>query len=334
MATYTKRGKKVTVQVRLKGHYESQTFDSMGAARAWAVPLEADILAGARGEIPDKVFGAALARYRDEVSPTKKGAKWEIIRIEALLRDPIALVKFADFDSSHVASWRDRRLKLVKPASVRREWNLLSSICSVAIGEWKWLRMNPFSKAAGAKRPKNSKHRKEIILPADLAALEAKAAELGTAPARRMLRLAKFGIETAMRSSELIALGENPAAVCTTTRVAHLADSKNGHARDVPLSAEAVRLWEEAGNDTGESANRWGFTDASRDTQWRELRNAAAELHPPVVRLHFHDTRHTAITRLAKKLQILDLARMTGHTDLKELMTYYNESAADIARRL
>ncbi|KJK17754.1 hypothetical protein UB46_34680 [Burkholderiaceae bacterium 16] len=50
--------------------------------------------------------------------------------------------------------------------------------------------------------------------------------------------------------------------------------------------------------------------------------------------LTFHDTRHEAITRLAKKLQPLALARMTGHTDLNELMTYYNESAADIAALL
>ena len=50
--------------------------------------------------------------------------------------------------------------------------------------------------------------------------------------------------------------------------------------------------------------------------------------------LTFHDTRHEAITRLAKKLHPLDLARMTGHTNLQELMTYYNESAADVAAML
>jgi len=50
--------------------------------------------------------------------------------------------------------------------------------------------------------------------------------------------------------------------------------------------------------------------------------------------LHFHDTRHEAITRLAKKLDILDLARMTGHKDLKSLMTYYNATPAEIAAQL
>ena len=43
---------------------------------------------------------------------------------------------------------------------------------------------------------------------------------------------------------------------------------------------------------------------------------------------------HEAITRLARVLQPLDLARMVGHRDLKMLLTYYDESAEDIAKRL
>jgi hypothetical protein len=41
-----------------------------------------------------------------------------------------------------------------------------------------------------------------------------------------------------------------------------------------------------------------------------------------------------AITRLAKKLDVLDLARMVGHRDLKQLLVYYNESPNTIAERL
>ena len=41
-----------------------------------------------------------------------------------------------------------------------------------------------------------------------------------------------------------------------------------------------------------------------------------------------------AITRLAKKLDVLPLARMVGHRNIKELMTYYNATAAEIAERL
>jgi integrase len=48
----------------------------------------------------------------------------------------------------------------------------------------------------------------------------------------------------------------------------------------------------------------------------------------------FHDTPHLAITRLAKKLGVLDLARMVGHRDLRQLQVYYNVTAAAMAARL
>lgn len=50
--------------------------------------------------------------------------------------------------------------------------------------------------------------------------------------------------------------------------------------------------------------------------------------------LHFHDSRHEAITRLAKKLDVLALARAVWHRDLRMLQIYYNESATDLAKRL
>lgn len=38
--------------------------------------------------------------------------------------------------------------------------------------------------------------------------------------------------------------------------------------------------------------------------------------------------------RLAKKLNVLDLARMVGHKDLRQLQVYYNETAETMAARL
>ena len=48
----------------------------------------------------------------------------------------------------------------------------------------------------------------------------------------------------------------------------------------------------------------------------------------------FHDARATAITRLAKKVDVLTLARIVGHKNLSQLMVYYRESAEDIAKKL
>lgn len=50
--------------------------------------------------------------------------------------------------------------------------------------------------------------------------------------------------------------------------------------------------------------------------------------------LHFHDSRHEAITSLSKKLDVLALARAVGHRDLRMLMVYYNQSAEELAKLL
>lgn len=50
--------------------------------------------------------------------------------------------------------------------------------------------------------------------------------------------------------------------------------------------------------------------------------------------LTFHDSRHEVLTRLARKIDVLDLARMAGHRDPRSLMIYYNATAEEIAGRL
>ena len=49
--------------------------------------------------------------------------------------------------------------------------------------------------------------------------------------------------------------------------------------------------------------------------------------------LHFHDSRACALTRLSAKLSPLQLAKVSGHKDLKMILNvYYRETAEDIAK--
>jgi len=50
--------------------------------------------------------------------------------------------------------------------------------------------------------------------------------------------------------------------------------------------------------------------------------------------LRFHDSRNEAITRLAQKLEPLELARMIGHKNLNMLLIYYNQTAEQLAQKL
>lgn len=83
--------------------------------------------------------------------------------------------------------------------------------------------------------------------------------------------------------------------------------------RNVPLSTRAVELLELLPlSEEGESV--FGLTSGTVDALYRR-----AKLRAMIEDATFHNSRHWAITRLAKKLNVLDLARMVGHRNLRQL---------------
>src|SRR5262245_41297971 len=93
-------------QIARLGVRDSQTFTSKGAAVAWAGQRESEIMAGARGEIPNLTVDALLERYDRDVASKKKGRKWESVRISALRRDKIAQVRLRALDTPHAEDWQ------------------------------------------------------------------------------------------------------------------------------------------------------------------------------------------------------------------------------------
>jgi integrase len=205
--------------------------------------------------------------------------------------------------------------------------SLLSHALEVARKEWGWLIADPMKEV---RRPPDNPPRDRLISDKEI---EKITLALGyqeglpvALPSQRVAVAFLLAIETAMRSGEMLGLTSD--TVDFEAQVAHLPLTKNGGARDVPLSMRALELLRMLPKvDDGKPL--FALSAASRDALFRKAKEKAG-----IADLTFHDTRHEAITRLAKKLQPLDLARMTGHTNLQELLTYYNESARDIARRL
>lgn len=330
MASIKKVGSnwRALINRRVKGvvYRPSAIFSTKAEAIAWATQTEAEIIAGKRGKVNPVTFGKLLKEYGDKVSPTKKGERWETIKINMFCRDEIADIKLADLNPSDFASWRDRRLKDVTPATVRREWNLLSSAINIAIKEWGWLKENPLT---NIKRPASSPPRDRIITDKEVDALSyalgySKTSKLSTISSRVGASML-FAIETGMRAGEIEGLkwADIDDNVATIHKGKTLAS-----ARKVPLSKEAVRILGQLPKGK-KSESCFGISTQQIDSLFRKAREKA--LLPDI---HYHDTRHTAVTKLAKKLDVLDLARMIGHRDLKMLLVYYNESAKDIAKKL
>lgn len=338
MASLRKTGTGWRAEIYVKGTRDSRTFDTKSEAQQWASKRETElrsITSGAGSKT--HTVGDALKEYRDKVSPTKRGERWEKLRLDLIGRKKVdgrdfADIRLADLRPAHIAAWRDLRSREVAGGSVSREMSLLSHAFDVAHKEWGWLTSNPMK---GIKRPQSAPARDRLISNAEI---EAVTLALGyqedmpvALPSQRVAVAFLFAIETAMRSGEI--LGLTSRTVDLDKRVAFLPLTKNGGARNVPLSTRAVELLEKL-PEVEKGDHLFALTDKSRDALFRKARDKAFEKVSPEDRLTFHDTRHEAITRLAKKLQPLDLARMTGHTDLNELLTYYNETAADIAARL
>lgn len=325
MASYRKKGNGWVAEISRMGVRKSRSFATKAQAIAWATKEEAEILSGKRGT-PDKPLSWLLEKYGDEVSPKKRGHRWERIRMMAISKMPIGNIPLSLLSSSDFARWRDDRLKEVSPATINRDWNLLSNVMTVAINEWKYLSENPLKTV---KRPPASRPRDRLITNDEIERL---LLALGydehshlDAAMPRVGAAFLFAIETAMRAGEIISLTWDD--VDLKKRVARLSQTKNGTSRDVPLSSEAIRILEQL--QKVEADTVFGLTSANLDALFRKAKSRAL-----IEGLHFHDTRHEAITRLAKKLDVLELARMVGHRDLKMLMIYYNETAEALAKKL
>lgn len=327
MATYRKRNGTWRAEIVRHGVRESCSFRTKGEATEWATRREAEILhSKGRGKAIAYTFADALKRYKQEVTPQKRGKRWEEIRINKFLRE-IDFVgeNIARITPETIGKWRDKRTKEVKEASVRRELELISAVFEAARREWRWINENPMR---DVRRPKASPPRDRLISDAEREKILSGLGYChGKPPETKMQVVAYaflFALETAMRAGEICNLKWSN--VNLEKRFVRLEITKNGDYRHVALSSKAVELLKNIGENAGMC---FGVSSAVLSTLFRRAVAAAK-----IKNLTFHDTRHHAITQLAQKIEVLDLARMIGHRDLKSLMTYYNPTASEIAERL
>ncbi|WP_349540413.1 site-specific integrase [Sagittula sp. NFXS13] len=305
------------------GVRRSKVWPTKRQAQDWAARQEYLIVNGEK-VATEQSLSSLFDRYLREVSPGKRGHRWEIVRLERLKRDKIAAIRLCDLGASNFADWRDRRLREVAPGSVKREMNLIGSVLSTAVKEWGLMPSNPMSTV---KKPKEPAARNRLPTDDELSRLRHVAGEnLGTLMGRAFHAFL-FSGATAMRAGEIVGLTAD--MVDLVGRVAHLKMTKNGTARDVPLSSEAVALLK-ALPEVDDGTPIFGLTSRNLDALWRKVRDKAA-----IEDLTFHDARAWALTKMSRKVDALTLAKISGHRDLKLLLNvYYRESAADIAARL
>ena len=130
-------------QFRRKGVSKSKRFFTEVEAKQWLLDMERQEGLG-RG-ITAHTLAQTMQRYAKEVSVSKKGAKWEVTRLNAMERDPLASYPIADITTDHLQRWVDKRKEVVSGSTVRRELNLLSSVFETARVKWKYHSNKPLS---------------------------------------------------------------------------------------------------------------------------------------------------------------------------------------------
>ena len=324
-----KRGKTYRVEIRRQGVTQSKSFKSKAAAETWGRQIEAEIEAGRIGQvIAGKTLADALQAYAVKISPQKRGERWEVLRITAfqkrdhaaytLTQMPLQAIK-----AQHITEWREKRGEQVSQGSVLREWNLLSDVFTRA-KEWNWISANPM---IGARRPDQGKPRNRAYSDEEVHAILAQAkyspGDVPTNPRQFSAAAFAFALETAMRAGEICRL--QPSDIQIERKTALVRQSKNGDPREVPLSRLALSIVRPLQNDP-----LFNLTPSQLDANFRNLKKAAG-----ITDATFHDSRATALTRLAPRFQAHELAKISGHKSLNILLnTYYRVDMSSLADRL
>ena len=311
--------------MRLKGKYASETFETKVEANYWAAEKE-QYFGKNGGIVTGKTLKDAFDRYAKEISPSKKGHRWEVIRLEKISRHSLADIFLTQLTPDDLRNWISDSNKTVAASSTRRELILISAVIEAARKTWKWIESNPCREV---EFPKSAEPRDRRISTSEtdkiLKALDHKERQVPSTPRQNLAIAFLLALETAMRQSEIWSLKwEN---TFLYKRYVTLPITKNGTKRDVPLSKKAVALLKLLGpKETGR------VLPSSQNSAAVLFRKAVKECK--IKDLTFHDTRHESLTRLARKIDVLDLARMVGHRDPRSLMIYYNATASEIAGRL
>ena len=285
-------------EVQRHGQRATHVAPTKREAQAWAIRKEAelDAIKSSKG----RTFGQAVDHYEKTVSTTKRSPEWEKRRFVPMVAHFGESTPLVQIDSEAIGHWRDKRLETVSGSTVQREANLLRNLFSLARDEWRWIERSPFT---GVRLPKHNPPRHQVwTWPLIRRVLRAERA----GKTAEVIRAFHIALHTGLRLSEVLA-GRYDA----TRRVIDLDRTKTGGRTSVPVTRRATKLLPAT------------FT----------FSKLCAELL--ITGLTFHDTRASALTWLSRRMDVMTLARISRHKDLRILMdTYYRETSEQISARL
>jgi integrase len=301
-------------EVQRNGQRASFAATTKREVQQWALRMEAEI-DGTKAS-KGTTFAQAAAKYVLTVSRDKAAgaAEWESRRFEEMGVFFGDETKLASITSERVGAWRDWRLQQVSASTVLRDRSLLQNLFQVAADEWKILSSNPFK---GVRFPTHNPPRHQVwtwpLIKRVLRAQNRNPREV------ECIRAFHIALHTGMRLSEIL-------AAKVEGNIAVLARDKTSGKASAPVKVPLARKGAEL------FAKYLPFTIAA-DIASATFSDLTDELL--IDGLTFHDSRASALTWLSRRYDVMTLARISRHKNLRTLMdSYYRESAEQIAARL
>lgn len=327
MASIRKRRDKWQVQIRQLGHQSlTRSFLNRKDAEAWARQTEVSLDQGTLVTRDDKLkrltVGDLLTRYGNEVTPRKRGAEVELIRLKALARLKLANLTLRELTSEKLATYRDERLEKVATSTVRREFTVLRHVLQVARRDWGIkLEGNPIDHVS---LPASPRARERRLSEGELISL----LEALRSTRNRWIEPAlRFAVATGLRRGELLAMKWSD--IVPDQRLLVVPQTKTGEPRVIPLTAAAMAVLGTLSKQEHDDRVFALSANALRIGWKRVTRRAKIE------NLRFHDLRHEAISRFFELgLSIPEVALISGHKDPRMLFRYTHIRPAHVGRRL
>jgi integrase len=324
MASIRKRGGRYHAQVRKSGYPPlTKTFSTLTTAKRWATTTEADMERNLHVVLPDKTtVGELLDRYEEDVSPLHKRHQVEKYRLKTLQRH-LGDQRVSTLSPALLCKYRNIRLKVVSPASLKRELVILSSVLNTAIKEWGInLQQNPVSLVSLPKVGRGRDRR-----------LEAGEEEKLLSASDELKRIIIVALETGMRRGEILNIKRSHIDLAHQTLLIPI--TKTDTPRKIPLSSRALEALREQLRGSQnvipiEETTLFSYTARGLSGAFLRL----CKKHE-LDNLRFHDLRHEATSRFFEKgLNPVEVATITGHKDTRMLMRYTHLRAEDLVRRL
>ncbi len=299
----------------------SKTFVYRQDAEKWVREIESRIDRGQHHSIQPSTItlGELLRRYRADITPSKKGRDSETRRLNRLLNDSISLTPLSDLSGAVLSRFRDRRIKDGKRAA---QYDLVLIRHAIEVGCKEWGIALPANPVSLIRIPNGIRRRERRLEPDEWQRLQQAAGECLNPYTWPAVQLA---LHTAMRRSELLKLRWSD--IDLEARLATLHETKNGHARTVPLTRDAIKVLATLPR---EDQSVLPMTELALRQSWERLVKRAG-----VTDFRFHDFRHEAISRFFEMgLSVPEVALISGHKDVRMLFRYTHLKAEDVAKKI